>query len=126
MSGFPDDATLEALFEAASHTRSQALRFDPEAPGGFRVLTAEEDRELIDALRLPAQRYTADREHLLDERDTARRIGDLDAADTAEAHLEVLAAERRLAQRHTPNPGDRDMDGPGIDDLEIDDEEWER
>ena len=68
MGGFPDDATLEALFEAARHTRSQALRFDPEAPGGFRVLTAEEDRELIDALRLPAQRYTADREHLLDER----------------------------------------------------------
>ena len=101
MSTWPDDATLDALLEAASHTRSGALRFDLEAPGGFRVLTAAEDTELINAIRLPEQRHTEDREHLIDERDTARRIGDQDGAETAEAHLEVLAAERRLGQRYS-------------------------
>ncbi|MCD2191352.1 hypothetical protein [Actinomycetospora soli] len=108
---WPDDATLDALLEAAANTKSGALRFDPEAPGGFRVLTAEEDQELIDAIRLPEQRYDDDREHLINERDTARRVGDLDGAGTADAHLEVLAAEQRLEHRHTP---------------ELDDEERER
>ena len=99
MSTWPDDSTLDALLEAASSTRSQALRFDPEVPGGFRVLTADEDAELINAIRLPAQRYEEDRKHLAEERDTARQIGDFDGVETADAHLEVLAAERRLAQR---------------------------
>ena len=68
------------------------MRFAPEAPGGFRVLTAEEDAELVRAIALPQQRYEQDREHLLDEREHARRVGDLDGVETAEAHLEVLAA----------------------------------
>ena len=102
---WPDDATLDALFEAATATRSQALRFDPEAPGGFRVLTATEDAELIDALRLPEQRHTDDREHLTRERDDALRVGDRDGAETAAAHLEVLADEYDRDQRHDPALG---------------------
>ena len=57
------------------------------------------DVELVRDVVVPRQRYEEDREHLVEERDTARRIGDLDGVETAEAHLEVLAAERRLAQR---------------------------
>ena len=101
MSTWPDDTQFDALLAAASHTRSQALRFDPEAPGGFRVLTAEEDAELIRAIALPQQRYQEDRKHLLDEREHARRSGDLDAVETAEAHLEVLAAEQRASHQFT-------------------------
>jgi hypothetical protein len=102
---------MDALVEQAAQSKSGALRFDPETPGGFRVLTEQEDAELIDAIRLPVQRYDDDREHLTRERDDAERVGDVDGAETADAHLEVLAAERRLAQRYGP---------------ELDDEERER
>lgn len=109
---WPSDEELDALFTAASHTKSQALRFDPEVPGGFRVLTPEEDQQLIDSFRLPEQRYAEDREHLLQERADAERVGDLDGAETADAHLEVLAAERRLAERNTPQTGSPDRGEP--------------
>ena len=105
MTAWPDDATLDALFEAASSTKSQALRFDPEVPGGFRVLTADEDAELIDAIRLPAQRFDDDREHLVGERDTARRVGDFKGAETAEAHLEAIDDEQRRDERSDPRLG---------------------
>lgn len=113
---WPSDAEMDALLEAAAQSKSKALRFDPAAPGGFRALTTEQDQKLIDAIGLPDQRYGEDREHLLRERDDAREHGDLEAAEAAEAHLEVLAAERRLTQRH-------DWD---LDELEVEDEERER
>lgn len=66
MASWPDDATLDDLFEQAAHTKSGALAFDPGAPGGFRVLTDIEDQQLIDALRLPepesAERYEAEQD----------------------------------------------------------------
>ena len=92
---WPDDATLDALFAAARDTRSQALRFDPEAPVGFRVLTADEDAELVRAIAMPEQRHEEDREHLIRERDDAERVGDRDGAETATAHLEALDAEHQ-------------------------------
>jgi hypothetical protein len=105
---WPSDAEMDALFAAAAQTKSQALRFDPETPGGFRVLTPDEDRELINALRLPEQRRDGDREHLIRERDDAKQVGDLDAAEAADAHLEVLAAEQRLAAQYEPEDEERE------------------
>lgn len=101
---WPTDAEMDRLTEQAAATRSQALRFDPESLGGFRALTPEEDRELINALAGSDQRYAEDREHLIRECDDAIERGDLDAAEAADAHLGVLDAERRLADRHTPAP----------------------
>ena len=73
MVSWPDDATLDVLFEQATHTKSGALAFDPTAPGGFRVLTDAEDQQLIDALRLPeperaeAARREVEQDELEDE-----------------------------------------------------------
>lgn len=118
--GWPTDAELDALLAQAAQTKSHALRFDPEAPGGFQVLTAEEDRELIDAIGLPEQRYDDDREHLIRVRDDARDQGDAETAEAADAHLEVLAAERRTAERHTPEPAADWWDRARFDDsLEL-------
>ena len=49
------------------------------------------------------------REQLLCEREQARDLGDTAAAEAADAHLEVLAAEQRLARQLTldePEPGE--------------------
>ena len=73
-------------------------RFD-ESVELARDQLALHDVELVRGFVVPRQRYEEDREHLIEERDTARQVGDVDGVETAEAHLEVLAAERRLAQR---------------------------
>lgn len=114
---WPDDAQLDALIEAASHTKSQAIRFDPEAPGGFRALTEQEDADLIDAIRLPAQRHDDDREHLTRERNDAERGGDRDGAETAAAHLEVLDEERARDTRSDPLPTREELDAMEVSEL---------
>lgn len=76
-------------------------RFDESLELACTQLTLQ-DVEVVHDVVIPRQRYAEDREHLVEERDAARQIGDLDGVETAEAHLEVLevlAAERRLAQR---------------------------
>ena len=57
---------------------SQCVAFDPEAPGGFRALTAVEERDLIDSVRASADRQGVTRrdepERDLD-RDDDRAVG---------------------------------------------------
>jgi hypothetical protein len=115
---WPSDAEMDALLAAAAQTKSHALRFDPEAPGGFRVLTAEEDNELIDAIRLPAQRYEEAREHLTHERDDAQRDGNREGVDTSRAHLDVLDEEQRRDERYDPAlPSREELDAVDIAQL---------
>lgn len=113
MTAWPDDAQLDALVADAQVTRSQALRFDPEV-GGFRALTPAEDAELIDAIRLPEQRRADDYEHLTREHEAAVRVGDRDDAETATAHLEVLAEERHRDLRSAPVWTRAELDGMDV------------
>lgn len=115
---WPSDAELDALLEQAAHTKSGALRYDPEAPGGFRVLTADEDRALIDAIRLPEQRYVEDREHLTREHDEAALTGNGDGVDMSRAHLEVLDEEQRRDERYDPMlPSREELDSVDLSQL---------
>jgi hypothetical protein len=124
---WPTDTELSALLEQAAATKSQALRFDPEAPGGFRVLTAEEDRELIDAIRLPEQRFEEDRAHLTRERDDAERVGDQMGVGTADAHLQALDDEQRRDERSDPHlPTREELDAVDVTRLsEPESRAWE-
>lgn len=119
MTARPDDAQLDALVADAQATRSQALRFVPEV-GGFRALTPAEDAELIDAIRLPEQRRADDHEHLAREHEAAVRAGDRDGAETAAAHLEVLAEERSRDLRSDPLWTRAELDGMDVSGLSDD------
>lgn len=59
-------------------------------------------RALDDALHLPHQRHSDDREHLARELVDAERAGDHDGRDTAAAHLEALDEEHTRDQRADP------------------------
>lgn len=113
-----DDAQLDALLDAAARTRSHAVRFDPQVPGGFRALDPAEDRELIDAIRLPAQRYDEARGHLSRERDEAELVGDRDGVDSSRAHLDVLDEEQRRDERNDPTlPSRAELDAVDLTQL---------
>ena len=119
MTAWPDDAQLDALVADAQATRSQALRFDPEV-GGFRALTPAEDAELLDAIRVPEQRRADDHEHVAREHEADVRVGDRDGAETAAAHLEVLAEERRRDRRSDPVLSRAELDGLDVSGLSDD------
>ncbi len=106
---WPTDAELDALMASAENTRSKAVRFDPEGPGGFKALTEQEDAELINSIALPRQRHTEDREQLVQARDRAERAGDLDRADELAENLRALDDERARDQRADPRLPTRDQ-----------------